>query len=210
MKIQNNINVSFKQRYVIVAENLYEASSYRDKIKRALNLVEANNCHSDIDPVSRKILITTDKDTDDFFNEIKKSCKPDALKKFLIGAVEFGKNQVEQLKTSLSVDTNYRMNSKKVSPYILIDYFSLVDKNYKIDHLERSNNVFFAVKDCDIYSEKLQEIEHSDMMTIGEYFIARKKLINTYLPSAKTLSSQNLDPMIKHIKNVLKYPQVTN
>lgn len=72
MKVQNNTNVSFKQRYVIVAENLFEATNYRDKIKLALDLVEANNYYSDIDSVSNKMLITTDKDTDDFFKEMKK------------------------------------------------------------------------------------------------------------------------------------------
>lgn len=209
MKIQNNKHVSFKQRYVIVAENLFEASNYRDKIKLALSLVEANNYYSDIEPVSRKMLVTTDKDTDDFFIEMRKTDKADAVKKFLIGAVEFGKNQIEQIKTALPLDVNYRLNSEKISPHLLTDYFSLVDKKYKPDYLEPSKNVFFAVEDCDTYSAKLQEIEDSDVSN-REYLIARKNLIDTHLPSAKTFDNQNAHSMIQHIKAVLEYPQVTN
>lgn len=107
------------------------------------------------------------------------------------------------------MDTNFRMNAKKINPNILTNYFSLVDKKYKVDHLEHSNNIFFAVKDYDSYSEKLQEIENSDI-TIREGLIARKNLINTHLPNAQTLNNQSFHPMIEHIKNILKYSRVTN
>lgn len=113
MKIQNQNDISFKQRYVINYKTDLQGSSSTEVLKGYLKFFGESNIYSQSDDLTNKIIVTTGSDTSKLIYDMSSICNKDIMvrnfrtkmsilmEKHFDGAVEFGEKQAQAIKDSI-------------------------------------------------------------------------------------------------------------